>query len=85
MHFFTAATCRLASNDYEKVSVAMICRDARSTLYTFYRQFPNKRAFLYGLLLLTFRLRTSVFNEAMDKDDLTDGTSGKSSTALSMK
>lgn len=65
MNFFDAAARRLAWHDYERVSVAMICRDARSTPYTFYRRFPNKRAFHYALVLVAFRLRTSKFNERM--------------------
>lgn len=69
MNFFDAALRRLAWNDYDKVSVAMICRDARSTPYTFYRRFPNKRAFLYALVLVSFRSRTSAFNETMGKVD----------------
>lgn len=65
MNFFDAAARRLAWSDYEKVSVAMICRDAQSTPYTFYRRFPNKRAFHYALVLVAFRLRTSKFREVM--------------------
>src|SRR5690348_11823273 len=68
MNFFSAAARRLAWVDYEKVSVAMICRDARSTPYTFYRRFPNKQAFLYGLVLVSFREQTKAFNRAMDPD-----------------
>lgn len=65
MNFFEAAARRLAWNDYERVSVTMICRDARSTPYTFYRRFPNKHAFLYALVLVTFRSRTTAFADAM--------------------
>src|SRR6185312_3217383 len=68
-NFFTAAARRLAWNDYESVSVAMICRDARSTPYTFYRRFPNKRAFLYALVLVTFRERTRAFERKLHGQD----------------
>jgi len=67
MNFFDAATRRLAWNDYENISVAVICRDARSTPYTFYRRFPNRRAFLYALVLVTFRARTSAFIKTMSE------------------
>ncbi len=67
MNFFDAAARRLAWNDYDAVSVSMICRDARSTPYTFYRRFPNKRAFLYALVLVTFRSRTSAFIKEMSE------------------
>lgn len=73
-NFFTAASRRLAWNDYEAVSVAMICRDARSTPHTFYRRFPNKRAFLYALVLVTFRERAMAFERTMfapDRDSQT--------------
>lgn len=68
-NFFVAAARRLAWNDYEAVSVAMICRDARSTPYTYYRRFPNKRAFLYALVLVTFRERTASFERKLHGQD----------------
>jgi len=66
MTFLNAAARRLAWNDYEKVSVAMICRDARSTPYTFYKRFPSKPAFFHCAVLVTFRERTKAFSKAMD-------------------
>jgi len=66
MTFFNSAARRLAWEDYQKVSVAMICRDARSTPYTFYKRFPSRPAFEYALVLVTFRERTKAFNQAMD-------------------
>lgn len=65
MNFLNAAARRLAWEDYEKVSVAMICRDARSTLHTFYRRFPNKRALEYAAIYVTFKERLKIFDRAM--------------------
>ncbi len=42
MIFFNFAVRRLAWEDYKKVGVAMICRDAGSTPYTFYRAVPEQ-------------------------------------------
>lgn len=77
MNFFDAAARRLAWNDYEKVSVAMICRDARSTRYTFYRRFPNKQAFYYALVLVTFRSRIAAFSRAMHEFELQKPTASE--------
>ncbi|HEV2163140.1 MAG TPA: hypothetical protein VGR52_13035 [Stellaceae bacterium] len=65
MNFLGALARRLAWEDYEKVSVAMICRDARSTLHTFYRRFPNRRALEYAAIYVTFKERTKAFDRAM--------------------
>ncbi|MDE2165922.1 MAG: hypothetical protein KGJ66_06255 [Alphaproteobacteria bacterium] len=65
MNFLGALARRLAWEDYEKVSVAMICRDARSTLHTFYRRFPNKRALEYAAIYVTFKERIKAFDRAM--------------------
>jgi AcrR family transcriptional regulator len=74
MAFFNAAARRLAWEGYERVSVAMICRDARSSRYTFYRRFPSKPALEYGLVLVTFRERIRAFNRAMDPKAWKDAT-----------
>ncbi len=74
MAFFNAAARRLAWEDYERVSVAMICRDARSSRYTFYRRFLSKRALEYGLVLVTFREMIRDFNRAMALEAWKDAT-----------
>jgi hypothetical protein len=74
MNFFGSAARRLAWEDYQKVSVAMICRGARSTPYTFYKRFPSRPAFEYALVLVTFRDRTGAFNQAMEPKAWKDAT-----------
>ena len=74
MIFFNSAAVRLSWNDYEKVSVAMICREAHSTTDTFYKRFPSKPAFYYGLVLVAFREMTRNFNRAMDPKAWKDAT-----------
>jgi hypothetical protein len=44
----------------------MICRDARSTRYTFYKRFPSKPAFEYALVLVSFGEMTRAFKQAME-------------------
>ncbi len=66
MNYFNSATRRLAWEDFEKVSVAMICRNARGTTDSFYRRFPSKRAFEYALVRVTFQEMTRNFNRTMD-------------------
>ncbi len=65
MNYFNAATQRLAWEDFEKVSVAMICRNAHGTTDSFYCRFPSKRAFEYALVRVTFQEMTRNFNRAM--------------------
>jgi len=65
MTFFNAAVRRLAWEDYKRVSVATICRHALSTPYTFYKRFPSRTAFEYGLVLVAFKEMTRGFNKAM--------------------
>jgi hypothetical protein len=74
MNFFGSAARRLAWEDYQKVSVAMICRDARSTPYTFYKRFPSRPSFEYALVLVTFREMTKAFNREMDPKAWKDAT-----------
>ncbi len=74
MNFLAAAARRLAWEDYEKVSVAMICRDARSTLHTFYRRFPNKPALMYAAVLVTFRERLKAFSRTMAAETWKDAS-----------
>jgi AcrR family transcriptional regulator len=74
MTFFSAAARRLAWEDYEKVSVAMICRDARSTLQTFYKRFPGKPAFEYALVLVSFGEMTRAFKQAMEPETWKEAT-----------
>jgi AcrR family transcriptional regulator len=74
MAFFNSAARRLAWEGYERVSVAMICRDARSSRYTFYRRFPSKPALEYGLVLVTFQEIIRHFNRAMDPKAWKDAT-----------
>lgn len=66
MNYFNAATRRLAWEDYQKVSVSMICRNARGTTDGFYRRFPSKPAFEYALVRVTFQEMTRNFSQAMD-------------------
>ncbi len=68
MTFFNAATRRLAWEDYKRVSVATICRHALSTPYTYYKRFPSRSAFEYGLVLVAFKEMTRSFNRAMDPE-----------------
>jgi len=68
MTFFNAAVRRLAWEDYKRVSVATICRHALSTPYTFYKHFPSRSAFEYGLVLVAFKEMTRDFNKAMDPE-----------------
>src|SRR3984957_15350842 len=74
MTFLNSAARRLAWEDYQKVSVGMICRDARSTPYTFYKRFPSRPAFEYALILVTFRERAKLFNREMDPKAWKDAT-----------
>ena len=74
MKFFNSAALRLSWEDYEKVSVATICRNARSTLFTFYRRFPNRPAFEYGLVRVTFLKMTRGFNREMAPEAWKDAT-----------
>jgi AcrR family transcriptional regulator len=74
MAFFNSAARRLAWQSYERVSVAMICRDARSSRYTFYRRFPSRPAFEYALVLVTFREMTKAFNRETDPNAWKDAT-----------
>lgn len=75
MVFFNSAARRLAWEGYERVSVAMICRDARSSRYTFYRRFPSKPALMHGLVLVTFREMIRDFNRAMAAETWKEATS----------
>jgi AcrR family transcriptional regulator len=74
MTFFNSAARRLAWEGYERVSVAVICRDAGSSRYTFYRRFPSKAALEYGLVLVTFREMIRDFNRATDPKAWKDAT-----------
>src|ERR1700722_15541567 len=74
MNFFGSAARRLAWEDYQKVSFAMICWNARSTPYTFYKRFPSRPAFEYALVLVTFREMTKAFNREMDPKAWKDAT-----------
>lgn len=74
MAFFNSAARRLAWEDYERVSVAMICRDARCSRFTFYRRFPSKPALMQGLVLVTFGEMIRDFNQAMDPKAWKDAT-----------
>jgi AcrR family transcriptional regulator len=74
MTFFNSAARRLAWEGYERISVAMICRDARCSRFTFYRRFPSKPALMHGLVLVTFREMTRDFNRSMDPKAWKDAT-----------
>jgi len=54
--FFHAAGLKLLANaDYEKISIAMIAKEAGSSVGAFYYRYPDKTAFLRRLILETFR------------------------------
>jgi AcrR family transcriptional regulator len=74
MAFFNSAARRLAWEPYERVSVAMICRDANSSRYTFYHRFPSKPALMYGLVLVTYRELIRDFNRTMAPEAWKDAT-----------
>jgi len=65
MKFFNSAALRLSWEDYERVSVGMICRNAPSTLFTFYRRFPSMPAFEYALVRVTFLEMTRGFGREL--------------------
>lgn len=65
MKFFNSAALRLSWEDYERVSVGMICRNAPSTLFTFYRRFPSMPAFEYALVRVTFMEMTRGFGREL--------------------
>jgi len=74
MTFFNSAAWRLSWEDYEKVSVATVCRNAHSTPYTFYKRFPSRPAFEYALVRVTFLEMTGGFNRAMAPETWKDAT-----------
>lgn len=54
--FFHAAGLKLLANaDYEKISIAMIAKEAGSSVGAFYYRYPDKAAFLRRLISETFR------------------------------
>jgi len=74
MKFFNSAAWRLSWEDYEKVSVATICRNARSTPYTFYKRFPSRPAFEYALVRVTFLEMTRGFGRELAPEAWKDAT-----------
>src|SRR5208282_3656255 len=74
MKFFNSAAWRLSWEDYEKVSVATICRNATSTPYTFYKRFPNRPAFEYALVRVTFLEMTRGFGRELTPEAWKDAT-----------
>ncbi len=74
MTFFNSAAWRLSWEDYERVSVGMICRNAHSSQDTFYKRFSGRPAFEYGLVRVTFLEMTRGFNRAMAPETWKDAT-----------
>src|SRR5262249_55904382 len=54
--FFDAGERLLAIVDHEQMTVAKLCREAGSSIGTFYNRFGDKEGFLYRLISARFRV-----------------------------
>ena len=63
---FEAGVVRLARQDYERVSIARIAREAGCSIGAFYSRFPDKDGYLYELIAVTFRTLAYEANLVLD-------------------
>jgi AcrR family transcriptional regulator len=73
--FYDAGERLLAVSDHEQMTVTQLCREAGSSIGTFYNRFRDKDRFLYFLISAKFRAAT----DAAERE-LRDSASRKTST-----